>query len=556
MESISDKVLSEVAYTLLSKTATSYSKNYLEKMRSSLGTEKNQKSKASIATIIQNILYAAEESASLCQDVGVPAFNVYLNPGISIKGDIRRALTEATIRATEDVPIRKNVVEPFKFTNLGNNTGWGAPFIYFHYDSYPGPMRMRAELKGFGGEAKSTTDWIVTSTENMENAVLAYVLNNVLLSKGEGCVPGFLGVGLGGYASEAMFNAKNAVFKELSRKQPEATCNDPDISLREFEKRIFRCVNSLGLGPMGGGGQTTTLGVYLERRGTHTGVAPVSVSQQCWASRASEALIGNGQVTYITPHVEKEEVPALRAELQQELVRSESKGIVHELTTPLSAEDLLKLRVGDVVYLNGIICTARDRAHRRMVEHVKQGKRQEIPEEILSSGAIYHSGPVVEQRSNCWCITASGPTTSSRFTDDAAFLIEQGVFNLAVGKGTMGGGVVNALKGRGVYLNAVGGCAVVYQKMIKDTSVKWLELGHPEAVWVFDMAHFGPLVVSIDSKGNSATGDVMEDVYENARRIYREEGLDPRKRYVQYPQTFAGLSLEEVIQKGRATEIH
>ena len=132
---------------------------------------------------------------------------------------------------------------------------------------------------------------------------------------------------------------------------------------------------------MGGGGQTTTLGVYLERRGTHTGVAPVSVSQQCWASRASEALIENGQVTYITPHVEKKEVPALRAELQQELAKSESKGIVHELTTPVSAEDLLKLRVGDVVYLNGIICTARDRAHRRMVEHIKQGKRQEIPEE-------------------------------------------------------------------------------------------------------------------------------------------------------------------------------
>jgi hypothetical protein len=81
--------------------------------------------------------------------------------------------------------------------------------------------------------------------------------------------------------------------------------------------------------------------------------------------------------------------------------------------------------------------------------------------------------------------------------------------------------------------------------------VKWLELGHPEAVWVFDVSHFGPLIVSIDSKGNSATEDVMENVYENARRIYQEEGLDPHKRYAQYPQTFAGLSLEEAIQKGR-----
>jgi fumarate hydratase class I len=551
MGNIPEKVISDVAYTLLAKTATSYPKNYLEKLLGSLGKEENEKSKGVIATMIQNILYAAEGPASLCQDMGVPTFQVYLNPGISIKGDIRKALTEATIRATEEVPIRKNVIEPFSFTNLGNNTGWGAPFIYFHYDSHPGPMRIRAELKGFGGEAKSTTDWIVTSTESMENAVLAYVLNNVLLSKGEGCLPGFLGVGVGGYASEAMFNAKNAVFRELTQKASEGPCNDPDKPLRHFENRIFRCVNSLGLGPMGGGGQTTTLGVYLERRGTHTGVAPVAVSQQCWASRASEALIEHDQVRYITPHVEKEEVPGLRKELQQELARSENKGIVYELNTPIRAEDLLKLRVGDIVYLNGTICTARDRAHRRMVEHIKEGKRKEIPQEILSAGVIYHSGPVVEKKSDCWCVTSSGPTTSSRFTDDAAFLIEQGVFNAAVGKGTMGGKVVNALRGRGVYLNAVGGCAVVYQKMIKQTNVKWLELGHPEAVWVFDVSHFGPLIVSIDSKGNSATEDVMENVYENARRIYQEEGLDPHKRYAQYPQTFAGLSLEEAIQKGK-----
>ena len=246
MENIPEKIISDVAYTLLAKTATQYPKNYLEKLLGSLGTEESEKSKGVIATIIENILYAAEGEASLCQDMGVPVFHVYLNPGISIGGDIRNALTEATIRATEDVPIRKNVIEPFSFTNLGNNTGWGAPFIYFHYDSHPGPMRIRAELKGFGGEAKSTTDWIVTSTENMENAVLAYVLNNVLLSKGEGCVPGFLGVGVGGYASEAMFNAKNAVFRELTQKASESPPNDPDKSLRDFEKRIFRCVNSLG----------------------------------------------------------------------------------------------------------------------------------------------------------------------------------------------------------------------------------------------------------------------------------------------------------------------
>ena len=551
MDHISQESISDVAYTLLANTAMRYSKNFLEKLLNSLKAEASQASKGVIASIIQNILYAAEEPASLCQDTGVPTFHVHLNPNITIKGDIREALTEATIRATDEVPIRKNVIEPFSFENLGNNTGWGVPFIYFHYNAHPGPMRIRAELKGFGGEAKSTADWVLTSTEDMKNAVLAYVLNNVLLSKGEGCMPGFLGVGGGGYVSEAAFNAKNAVFRELTEK----TSNNPDDSgddwIRSFEQRIFRCVNSLGIGPMGDGGKTTTLGVYLERRGTHTAVAPVAVSQQCWASRASEALIGENHVDYLTPHLQREDVPALREVLSQELTRSEIGGKVYELNTPINVEDIRGLRVGDIVYLNGTICTSRDRAHRRMIEKIQEGKREEIPQEILDNGVIYHCGPVIAKESDGWCINAAGPTSSSRFTTDEAFLVKHGVIKIAIGKGTMGVDMVDALKGRGVFLEGVGGCAVAYKRMIRQNRVKWLELGYPEAVWIFDVSQFGPLVVSIDSYGNSLTGNVMEDVYENARRIYREEGLDPHKRYIQYPQTFAGLSLEEVIEKAR-----
>lgn len=548
MEMIPEKVISDVAYTLLADAATKYPKNYLGKLFDGLRREQEQGSKGVLVSIIQNILYAAEGSASICQDTGVPTFHVYLNPSISVKGDIRVALTEATIKATEEVPIRRNVIEPFTFENPGNNAGWGVPFVYYHYNSEPGPMKIRAELKGFGGEVKGTCDWVLTSTENMENAVLAYVLNNVLLSKGENCIPGFTGVGVGGYASEAMFNAKNAVFRELSEES-----SGTDDSLRLIEERIFQCVNRLGLGPMGYGGKTTSLGLYLERRGTHTAVASVAVSHQCWASRASEALISENKIAYITPHVRKEETQALREELVQELSKAGGKGNVYELNTPIKREDLLKLRIWDVVYLNGTICTSRDRAHLKMVDLIKEGKREEIPKEILDHGVIYHCGPVIAKEADRWSINAAGPTTSSRFTDDAAYLTESGVIKVAIGKGTMGGKMVNALKGRGVFLKAVGGCAVTYQKMIQQCNVKWIDLGYPEAVWIFDVKNFGPLIVGIDSKGNSLSEDVMEEVYENARRIYREEGLDPHIRYAQYPQTFAGLSLEEVIEKGRST---
>lgn len=551
MEKISQKTISEVAYNVLANTARKYPKNYLERLLHVLRKEDNPGSKSRIATIVQNIMDAAEEPACLCQDTGIPTFHIYLNPSISIKADIKAVLTEQTIRATEEVPIRRNVVEPFSFTNLGNNTGWGTPFVYFHYSPHPGPMRIRAELKGFGAEIKCTADLVFTSTKNMENAVLAYVLNNLLLSKGEACLPGFLGVGVGGYVSEAVFNAKNAVFRELTEKTSKNPSDVDDHSLRHIEERILRCVNRLGLGPMGDGGKTTTMGVYLERRGTHTAVAPVAVSQQCWASRGSEALVSENQVRYVTPHLEKEEVPALREELSQELSRSENEGSVYELNTPINAEDIHRLRVGDIVYLSGTICTARDRAHRRMVEYVKEGKKDEIPREILDHGVIFHCAPVIMEESNRCIVNAAGATTSSRFTYDEAFLVENGVINVALGKGTMGREMRDALKGRGVYLEAVGGCAVVYKNTIRQTNAKWLDLGHPEAVWIFNVNRFGPLTVGIDAKGNSLAEKVMETVYENATRIYREEGLDPQERYVQYPQTFAGLSLEEVIEKGK-----
>ena len=550
METITQEIISEVAFNLLATTATNYPKHFLDKLFEGLRREESLGSKGVIATIIQNILSAAEESACLCQDTGVPTFHIQLNPSISIKGDIHAAITEATIRATDEVPIRKNVIEPFSFTNLGNNTGWGSPFVYFHYSNDEGPMRVRAELKGFGGEIKSTADWVFTSTEDMEKAVLAYVLNNVILSKGEGCTPGFLGIGVGGYMSEAMVNAKNSVFRELSHEVSGISSQDESL-IHRLEKRIHRCVNDLGLGPMGDGGETTTLGVYLERRGTHTAVAPVAVSQQCWASRGSEALIAEDNVQYITPHIREEEVPELRQSLSHDLSKSDSKGALYELNTPIPMDDILKLRVRDVVYLSGTICTSRDGAHRRMVEKAREAKEHEIPEEIVDNGIIFHCGPVIAKESDRWCINAAGPTTSSRFTNDAAFLVDRGIVKVAIGKGTMGGKMVNSLKGKGVYLEAVGGCAVMYKKMIHQVRVHWLDLGYPEAVWVFDVHKFGPLMVGIDSQGNSLVEGTMEKVYENARDIYRNECLDPCKRYTQYPQTFAGLSLEEVIEKAK-----
>jgi fumarate hydratase subunit beta len=183
-----------------------------------------------------------------------------------------------------------------------------------------------------------------------------------------------------------------------------------------------------------------------------------------------------------------------------------------------------------------------------MVELVRAGRKAEIPQEILKNGAIYHCGPIVKQDCGRWLVSSAGPTTSSRMTEDGANLVENDVFHVVIGKGTMGAKMVRALRGKGVYLKAVGGCAVFYAGNIESTEVRWLEIGYPEAVWVLDMRRFGPLIVGIDAHGRSLSAKVMEKVFENAYKIYREEGLNPTVRYQQNPNTLAGLSLKEIME--------
>ena len=112
-----------------------------------------------------------EGSSCLCQDTGVPVLHVYLNSSVLVKGDIVSALTEGTVKAGEKIPLRQNLVEPFSCANLGNNTGRGFSFVRFHYCFHPGPMKMRGELKRFGGEIRSSFDLIFNSSRNMENTV-------------------------------------------------------------------------------------------------------------------------------------------------------------------------------------------------------------------------------------------------------------------------------------------------------------------------------------------------------------------------------------------------
>ena len=174
------------------------------------------------------------------------------------------------------------------------------------------------------------------------------------------------------------------------------------------------------------------------------------------------------------------------------------------LTTPLG-DEVLALHAGDQVILSGIVFTARDEAHLKMME-------KGIPFDPKGA-AIYHCGPVIQDSR----ILAAGPTTSARLNSLTGFLIERGV-RAFIGKGGMGEEVAKQLRGRGVYLACTGGCAVLAASKMSLKGVFFEDLGMAEAIWIIELDSL-PLVVGIDSHGN----DLFADISRKANKQFHKQ---------------------------------
>ncbi len=199
---------------------------------------------------------------------------------------------------------------------------------------------------------------------------------------------------------------------------------------------------------------------------------------------------------------------------------------VYKFKTPISEQEIRKLRVNDVLYVSGTMFTARDQAHKRALEYFKQGKPLPLSLEGL---AVFHCGPIVKKKEDRWTIVAAGPTTSTRMEIFEHEFIKSFKVRVIIGKGGMGERTTEAMAKYGaVYGAFTGGAAILAAKAIKSVkSVEWLDLGMPEAMWILEVEEFGPLAIAIDCHGNNLFEDVKRKVEENKQRIYQKLGLSP-----------------------------
>jgi len=216
--------------------------------------------------IIKNIEAAERLGVPLCQDTGVPIVYLTLPSRVPYSPALYEAVTEGIRRATTEIPLRPNVVDPLTRHNSGDNTGAGMPAVHVR----PGERFAVTVLpKGAGAENVSRITMLLPSqAEKIEEVVVG----TMLAAEGRPCPPVVLGVGIGGTFDSAPALAKEALLRPIDR-------------MDAFEQKLCDAVNRLGIGPMGLGGKTTALAVKVKTAACHTASLPVAVNVQCWANR-------------------------------------------------------------------------------------------------------------------------------------------------------------------------------------------------------------------------------------------------------------------------------
>ncbi len=287
-------IIEDVAFNLLKLAVIRLPSDVKEALQQAYKEETSEAGKVNLKAILTNIEFAEKLNTPICQDTGTIIF--YVKAGAQAKGleKVEAALRKATKRATREVPLRPNAVDPFTRKNSGDNTGRFIPYI--NWEITDGDSIEITALPKGGGSENVCALGMITPSQGVRG-LKKFVIDTVIKAGAKPCPPNILGVGVGGGADIAMKTAKKALLRPLN--QP-----NPNPELARLEKELYEAANSTGIGPMGLGGKFTVLGVNAEYAHRHPASYPVAVAYQCWAARRATARINaDGTVEYLTHKV-------------------------------------------------------------------------------------------------------------------------------------------------------------------------------------------------------------------------------------------------------------
>jgi fumarate hydratase class I len=456
------------------------------------------KADLALSLVAQNIALARGLSAPICQDTGTITFYVKTPVNfdqLELEEVCRDAVAEATARGY----LRQNSVDSVTGQNTGNNLGPGSPVFHWHQHRKE-VVDVRLILKG-GGCENMSAQYSLPATINGQRAdrdlegVRRCILDAVWQAQGKGCGPGFLGVCIGGDRASGYEHAKEQLLRD---------CDDtnPDPRLAELEARILEEANRLEIGPMGFGGHLTVGACKIGTRNRLPASYFVSVAYMCWAYRRRGVVLDAEGDAVEWLYQAPGEFDRDYSEEATIKINIGSKSAI-PLTTPLSEQDVRRLKAGDIVLLSGTVFTGRDEVHK----YLHKGGSLDA----IQGGVIYHCGPVVLKEHGKYRVVAAGPTTSIREEPYQAEIIERFGIRAVIGKGGMGAKTLKACQDHGcVYLHAIGGAAQIYARCVESVDNVYLEqFGSPEAVWEMRVRDF-PAVVTMDAHGRSLHQEVAD----------------------------------------------
>lgn len=289
MRDLTDEILE-----LIRRTSSDLPADVEERLRAAVEKEApGSAARGALQTIIKNVELSRQNSTPICQDTGTPIFYVK-HPEVWSTRKLREQIRTALAEATKKSCMRPNAVDAIYDKNSGNNLG-GDDFPYIHFEEVEGDeLTIELMLKGGGCEnvgAQYSLPDARTGAGRDLAGVRKVVLDAVQKAQGQGCAPGILGVAIGGDRGSSYLASKEVLFDKMG--SPNA-----DPKLAALETQLTEEANTLGIGPMGFGGQTTVLDTKITGLSRLPASYFVSVSYMCWAYRRRKMTVRGEEVIY------------------------------------------------------------------------------------------------------------------------------------------------------------------------------------------------------------------------------------------------------------------
>jgi fumarate hydratase subunit alpha len=285
-------IVEDTVVTLLRLAVTDLPQDVSKCLKHALVSETNDTAKSQLEAILENVSLARKRAIPMCQDTGIQIFYLTVGSKFPLLHQLPHLLTRAVQKATQEIPLRPNTVDPILYKNPGDNTGRHIPWI--NWKVVEGTNLEITALPKGGGSENVCKLAMLTPGQGMKG-MKKFVIDSVIEAGAKPCPPTILGVGIGGGADICMKIAKEQLLRPLGQRHP-------DAKIAKLEEDLLSAINQTGIGPMGLGGDTTTLDVHIDVAMRHPASFPVGLAVQCWAARRASARITKEGKVEFTSH--------------------------------------------------------------------------------------------------------------------------------------------------------------------------------------------------------------------------------------------------------------